>query len=93
MRMHMLRLAVTATLLAAGGAFAEPVLVKIPAKGPIVFEQLQARGFEIQAVTSERMIELIVDEDRLAELRALGYPVTATKLGPERRLPWIGGVL
>jgi hypothetical protein len=61
------------TLAAAGES-----LVRLPAKGPIVFEQLNRPGIEILAVDKHGMIDAIVDDKQLDYVMRLGYAVSVS---------------
>ena len=55
-------------------------LVRIPAKGPVVFEQLNRRGIEILAVDKYGMIDAMVDDKLVDYVFSLGYPVSSSPL-------------
>jgi hypothetical protein len=70
-------LAVTAVFLfASNGARAGRTLIRIPAKGPIVFEQLRRPGIEILAVDKHGIIDAMVDDKQVDYVRSLGYPIS-----------------
>lgn len=51
-------------------------LVRIPAKGPIQFEQLRERNIEVLAVTKDGFIDVVADEKQLEYIFSLGYGVS-----------------
>jgi hypothetical protein len=53
-------------------------LVRLPAKGPIVYEQLRRQGIEILAVDKHGMIDAIVDDKQLDYVMRLGYAVSVS---------------
>jgi len=86
-----LRAALFAVVVAAlvGPAFVQAgdSLVRIPAKGPIVFEQLRSRGIEILAVDKHGIIDAIVDEKQIPYVTSLGYPVSVLPIEDIARVP------
>jgi hypothetical protein len=56
-------------------------LVRVPVKGPIVFEQLRRPGIEILAVDKYGFADVLVDDKQIDYVFSLGYPVSAAPIG------------
>ena len=77
---RLLLAAAVVSLLVPAAASAGRRLVRIPAKGPVVFEQLNRPGIEILAVDKYGIIDAVVDDKLVDYVFSLGYPVSSSPI-------------
>jgi hypothetical protein len=51
-------------------------LVRMPMKGPFVFDQLRSRNIEVLSIDKHGYVDLLVDDKQLDYILSLGHPVT-----------------
>lgn len=73
-----LLISVAICLLVPVAAPAGQSLVRIPVKGPVVFEQLRKPGIEILAVDKYGFADVLVDDKQIDYIFSLGYPISAS---------------
>jgi hypothetical protein len=76
---------VLAVLVVPALAWSGESLVRMPLKGPFVYDQLRSRNIEVLAIDKYGYIDALVDDKQLDYILSLGYPVTVVSAAEMER--------